>query len=214
MNHGHEHSNYSRAERKDNECATTHQTTRKRASQRFKNTIPWTTKRNDHKRYDHRAHIEHSSLYQAMKPITNKDARGNYTILETLEAGIKLLGYETKSVRAGRVSFKGAFVTVSENEAWIKHLTIQKYQPKNIPESYDPERPRKLLLTSREQKRLIGKLREKSMTVIPTKIYAGKHDRIKVEIAVARGKTKQDKRQEIKKREADREIARAMRGKI
>ena len=148
-----------------------------------------------------------------MKPIINKDAKGNYTILETLEAGIKLLGHEVKAVKNGMVSFKGSFVSTTENEAWLKNFTIRPYQPKNIPESYDQERPRKLLLTKQEQKRLIGKLKEKGTTIIPTKIYIGKHNRVKVEIAVAKGKTKQDKREDIKKREANREIARALRGK-
>lgn len=148
-----------------------------------------------------------------MKPIINKDAKGNYVILETLEAGIKLLGHEVKAVKKGMVSFKGSFVTTDEKESWLKNFTIRPYQPKNIPESYDPERPRKLLLTKQEQKRLIGKLKEKGVTMIPIKIFVGKGNRVKLEIAVARGKTKQDKREDIKKREADREIARAMRGK-
>lgn len=148
-----------------------------------------------------------------MKPITNKDAKGNYTILETMVAGIKLQGFEAKAVRKGYVSFKGAFVSMQNNEVWLKKLTIREYQPKNTPEGYDPERDRKLLLTAEEQKRLIGKLTQKGTTIIPTRIFASKNNLIKVEIAVARGKSKQDKREDLKKREANREMQRALRNK-
>ncbi len=145
-----------------------------------------------------------------MRPLVNKDATRNYKVLETLTAGIKLLGIETKSVRGGLVSFKGSFVTTSENEIWIKNLVIRPYQPKNTPDSYEQDRVRKLLLTKEEQKRLIGKLKEKGVSLIPLRIFAGKSNLIKVEIAIAKGKTKQDKREDIKKKEANIEMARAL----
>jgi len=140
----------------------------------------------------------------------NRRARFDYEILEKFEAGLKLAGHEVKSARAGKVSLKGAFVTIHQGEAYLTNAHISPYQPKNIPPSYDPTRPRKLLLKKKELKSLIGK--QKGLTIIPLKIYTKRH-LIKLEIALAKGKKKIDKREVIKKREAERMIRRVMREK-
>lgn len=144
-----------------------------------------------------------------MKPIVNKKGLYNYEKLETFEAGLKLLGTEVKSIRAGRVSFEGAYVTFSGTEAYLVNLTIPAYQPKNAPAGYSAERPRKLLLNKKEMAYLRGKTHEKGLTVIPTKLYTARGV-LKLEIAVVRRKKARDKREDLKrkahKRDAEREL--------
>lgn len=144
-----------------------------------------------------------------MKPLVNKKGLYNYEKLETFEAGLKLIGTEVKSVRAGRVSFEGAYVTFSDTGAYIVNLTIPAYQPKNAPAGYDPERPRKLLLNKKEVAYLRGKTQEKGLTVIPTKLYTVRSV-LKLEIAVVRRKKARDKREDLKRkahtRDAEREL--------
>jgi SsrA-binding protein len=144
-----------------------------------------------------------------MALIQNKKIGFEYEILEKLEAGIELLGFEVKSLREKHGSLSGAHIILRGNEAYIRSMTIPPYQPANTPPEYEPDRPRKLLLTRREIERLIGKEKEKGLTIVPVSVY-NKRNKIKVEIAVVRGKKKYDKRQDIKKRESDREIRRTL----
>ena len=139
----------------------------------------------------------------------NSGARFDYDILETFEAGLVLDGQEVKSVRRGSGSIKGSFVKILNNEAWLLGSVIPPYQPANAPKSYDSTRSRKLLLKRSELKYLIGKSHEQGLSLIPLKIFE-KNGFLKLELAVARGKKKYDKRESIKKREAKRTIARAM----
>ncbi len=139
----------------------------------------------------------------------NRRARFDYDILETIEAGIVLTGQEVKSTKLGRMSLAGAFGTVHENAVWLTGASIPAYQPKNAPAGYDPERSRKLLLNRKEVDRLIGKMKERGLTLVPLKVYA-KHGRIKVELGLGRGKKQHDKRETIRLREATREIDRTL----
>ncbi len=137
----------------------------------------------------------------------NRKARFDYEILEKYETGIELLGVEVKSVRGGRISLEGAFVIVRGGEAFLINANIPPYQPKNAPTDYDPLRNRKLLLTKKELQELSGSEKNKSLTIVPISVY-NKNRKIKVEIALVKGKKKTDKRQTIQKRETDREIRR------
>jgi len=142
----------------------------------------------------------------------NKKALHNYEILEKLEAGIVLTGQEVKSTKQGHIRLQGSHVRIQNGEAWLHHAHISKYRHAgNLPD-YDPERERKLLLHKKELKYLIGKTKEKGLTITPISVYT-KRNKIKVEIAVARGRKTKDKREVIKKREIKRKIHRALRKK-
>jgi SsrA-binding protein len=138
----------------------------------------------------------------------NRKARFNYEILEKYETGIELLGTEVKSIRDGQMSLEGAFVIIRGGEAFLINANIPPYQPKNSPKDYDPLRNRKLLLTKKGIAKLAGSERNKSLTIVPISVY-NKNRKIKVEIALVKGKKKFDKRETIKKRDTDREIRRA-----
>ena len=137
----------------------------------------------------------------------NRKARFNYEILEKYETGIELLGTEVKSVRGGQMSLEGAFVIIRGGEAFLINANILPYQIKNAPKDYDPLRYRKLLLTKKEITELAESEKNKSLTIVPISVY-NKSRKIKVEIALVKGKKKHDKRETIKKRETDREIRR------
>ncbi|MEX2029225.1 MAG: SsrA-binding protein SmpB [Candidatus Paceibacterota bacterium] len=141
----------------------------------------------------------------------NRKARFNYEILEKYEAGIELLGVEVKSVRGGQMSLEGAFVIARGNEAYLINANIPPFQPKNAPKDYDPLRNRKLLLTRKEIAELAGSEKNKSLTIVPISVY-NKKSKIKVEIALVKGKKKFDKRETLKKRDTDREIRREYKG--
>ena len=141
----------------------------------------------------------------------NKRAKYDYDILEKFEAGLMLKGYEVKAIRFGRISLKGAYVIVKNDEAFLINADIPPYQPKNVPEDYKPDRTRKLLLHKKEIKSLIGKGREKGLTLVPIKVY-DKKGKLKLEFGIGRGKKKIDKRELIKKRETEKEIRRKLRG--
>lgn len=142
----------------------------------------------------------------------NRKARFDYEIIEKYETGIELLGSEVKSVRGGQMSLEGAFVIVRGGEAFLINANIPAYQAKNAPKDYDPLRNRRLLLTKKEINELAGNDKNKSLTIVPISVY-NKGRKIKVEIALVKGKKKFDKRETTKKRETDREIRREMRGK-
>ena len=137
----------------------------------------------------------------------NRKARFNYEFLEKYETGIELLGTEVKSVRSGQMSLEGAFVIVRGGEAFLINANIPPFQPKNAPLDYDPIRNRKLLLTKKEITELAGSEKNKSLTIVPISVY-NKNRKIKIEIALVKGKKRMDKRETIKKRETDREIRR------
>ena len=139
----------------------------------------------------------------------NRKARFDYEILEKYEAGIELLGTEVKSIRSGKMSLEGAFVIVRGGEAFLINANIPPYQPKNTPKDYDPLRNRKLLLTKKEIDELVGSEKNKSLTIVPISVYT-KGRKIKIEIALVKGKKKHDKRESIKKRETEREIRRTL----
>ena len=141
----------------------------------------------------------------------NRRARYDYEILDTFEAGLVLHGYEVKSIKTGRVSLRGAYVVIKDNEAYLINTLIPPYQPANTPDDYNPERNRKLLLNKSEIKSLIGKSKQKGLTLVPLKLYT-KRGKIKLGLAVAKGKREIDKREAIKKRETEREIQRRLGG--
>ncbi len=137
----------------------------------------------------------------------NRKARFDYEILDKYEAGIELLGVEVKSVRSGRMSLEGSFVIVRGGEVFLINANIPPYQLNNVSKDYDPLRNRKLLLTKKEIEKLADSEKNKSLTIIPISVY-NKDRKIKLEIVLAKGKKKKDKRESIKKRETDREIRR------
>ena len=138
--------------------------------------------------------------------IQNKKAHFDYEILEKLTAGIELLGFEVKALRGKLGSLDGAHVTVRGGEAYLMHATIPPFQPNK---NYEPLRNRKLLMTKKEIARLAGEESKKGLTIVPISVY--NHGRkIKVEIALVRGKKQFDKRETMKKRETEREIRRTL----
>lgn len=139
----------------------------------------------------------------------NRKARHDFEILDTLEAGLVLHGHEVKSIRAGRVKLTGGYVLVRGGEAFLVGITIPPYQVANTPTSYDPERPRKLLLSHKELTRLERETETERLTAIPIKLY-NKGQKIKLAVAIARGKKKHDKRETIKARDTKRELARTL----
>jgi len=137
----------------------------------------------------------------------NKIAKRDFEILEKILCGIELKGFEVKSIKLGKFSFKGSFARIKKGEVFLENFYIAPYQEKNVPPSYDPYRQRKLLLRKREIKSLVGKLHKKPFTLIPTKVYQ-KNGLIKIEIALCRKKKKYEKKEELKKKEIEREIQR------
>jgi SsrA-binding protein len=140
---------------------------------------------------------------------TNRQARHRYHLLEKWEAGLVLTGTEVKSLREGKAQIKDGYAALRDTEVWLYNVHIPPYGPASR-ENHEPERPRKLLMHRREIERLIGKTREKGLTLIPTRIYF-RDGRAKIEIALAKGKDAVDKRQTIKEREMKREMERAVR---
>lgn len=140
---------------------------------------------------------------------TNRKAKFEYHLLEEFEAGISLKGSEIKSVRAGQMSIKEAYIRVTDNEAWLMDAYIAPYTEANR-FNHEPRRSRQLLLHKREISNLRKNIQQKGLTVIPIKVYL-KGGRAKVEIALARGKKLHDKRQSIKERDTERELKRQIR---
>jgi SsrA-binding protein len=140
---------------------------------------------------------------------TNRKARHNYFLFDTFEAGIVLKGSEIKSIRAGQISIKEAYVQVDKQEAWLVDAHIAPYTQASYL-GHEPKRKRKLLLHRKEIDRLWDEVRKKGMTIVPTQVYL-KDGRAKVEIAVGRGKKQYDKRQALAQRDAERAIERNLR---
>jgi len=139
----------------------------------------------------------------------NKKARFNYEIGERFEAGMVLTGTEVKSLRMGKANLTDAYAKLKDGEAWLVSCHISPY-PFAYYDNHEPERPRKLLLHKAELKKLTGKVNEQGMSLIPLALYF-KRGRAKVELALAKGKKRHDKREAIKRRDMDREMERAMR---
>src|SRR3954454_17842172 len=140
---------------------------------------------------------------------TNRQARHRYHLLDTWEAGVALTGTEVKSLREGKAQIKDGYAAVRDGEVWLHNVHIPPYAPASR-ENHEPERPRKLLLHQREIDRLVGRTREKGLTIVATRLYFS-GGRAKAEIALAKGKDVGDKRQAIKERELKREMDRAVR---
>ena len=140
--------------------------------------------------------------------VENRQARFNYEILEKIEAGIALMGTEVKSIREGKAKIKEAYADIRHGEAWLTGAHISPYSHGNI-SNHEPLRDRKLLLNSREIHRLQGKVMEKGLTLVPLRLYL-KGRLIKLELGVGRGKKMMDKREDLKKKDQEREIQRAM----
>jgi SsrA-binding protein len=143
--------------------------------------------------------------------VDNRRARHDYHLTEKVEAGLVLTGTEVKSLRGGQATLQQAYADVREGEAWLNGLHIPEYTEGNR-SNHDPDRPRKLLLHRREIDRIYGQVREKGFTVVPTRVYF-KDGRVKVELALARGKETIDKRRDLARRDADRQIERALKGR-
>ncbi|MDP4007301.1 MAG: SsrA-binding protein SmpB [bacterium] len=139
----------------------------------------------------------------------NRRAHHDYTISDTLEAGLVLQGQEVKSIRAGRMQLAGSFVSFRGNELYLLGATVPPWQPKNAKENYDPTRPKKLLLKKEELRSLLGRFKQEGLTFVPLQVYTSKA-KIKLAFGLARGKKKKDKRELLKKREAQREMERAL----
>ncbi len=142
----------------------------------------------------------------------NRKARHDYDILETYEAGIVLTGPEVKSVRQGKVSLAEAYARVNKGELWLYNMHIAPYDPV-LQRNYDPRQPRKLLMHRREIDRLMGLTQQRGLTLIPLRVYFNERGYAKVELGLAKGKRKVDRRREIMEREMKREVERALRGR-
>jgi SsrA-binding protein len=133
----------------------------------------------------------------------NRKARHEYTILQTIEAGIVLVGTEVKSLRQGKANLVDGYAKIENGELWLVNANISEYTQGNI-NNHDPRRERKLLLNKSEIRKLIGKTREKGLTLIPLRLYF-KNGKVKVELALAKGKKVYDKRRDIAKKDFQRE---------
>jgi SsrA-binding protein len=141
----------------------------------------------------------------------NRKARHEYELLERYEAGLVLTGTEVKSLRQGGASLQQAYADVREGEVWLIGAHIAEYGQGNV-HNHEPDRERKLLMHRKEIASLYGKVRERGLTLVPTRMYF-KDGRAKVELALARGKEQRDKRRDLAKRDADRQIERALKSR-
>ncbi|OJZ75272.1 SsrA-binding protein [Mycobacterium paraffinicum] len=139
---------------------------------------------------------------------TNRKARHNYSILEEFEAGVALQGTEVKSLREGHASLADAFATVDDGEVWLRNLYIPEYQHGSWT-NHAPRRNRKLLLHRQQIDRLVGKIRDGNLALVPMSLYFSE-GKVKVELALARGKRAHDKRQDMARRDAQREVVREL----
>jgi SsrA-binding protein len=142
----------------------------------------------------------------------NRKAYFDYHVLETFEAGIALLGTEVKGIREGKANLRDAFARVEKGEVWLYNVHINPYSHRGYVD-HDPKRRRKLLLHRQEIRKLIGKTVEKGLTLVPTRMYF-KNGKVKVAIALARGKQVHDKRETIKRRETERETRAAVKERV
>lgn len=146
-----------------------------------------------------------------MSIVTNKKATLNYEVLDSYEGGLELLGHEVKSIRAGKIKFDASYVVILGNELFLKNTEISQYQPNNIVKNFDGQRLIKILVHKREILKLQHKVEKEGLTLIPLSIF-NKGTKLKINFALAKGKKKHDKRQDIKKREDTIEILRTIKG--
>jgi len=139
---------------------------------------------------------------------TNRKARHNYSVLETFEAGVALMGTEVKALREGQASLADAFATLDDGEIWLRNLHIPEYHAGSWT-NHAPRRNRKLLLHRSQIDNLVGKIRDGNLTLVPLSLYFT-DGKVKVELALARGKQTHDKRQDMAKRDSDREVTREL----
>ncbi len=142
----------------------------------------------------------------------NKQAYFDYEVVEKFEAGMVLTGQEVKSMKLGRINLAGSYVILRSGEVYLINATVSPYQPQNTPKDHNPTRPRKLLLRKTEIRYLIGKSKQKGLTLIPLTVYI-KGEKIKLEFALARGRKKAGKKELIKKRETKKEISRELKAR-
>ncbi len=135
----------------------------------------------------------------------NRRARFDYEIRESIEAGIELFGFEVKSAKLGRMGIAGSYVIIRGNEGWLLNSRIPPYQEKNTPKDYNPSRTRRLLLHKHEISKLVGLLKEKSLSIVPLRAYL-KNGFIKIELGIGKSRKAGDKRELLKKRAARREM--------
>lgn len=141
--------------------------------------------------------------------VTNRKAKFDFEILDTYEAGLVLAGYEAKAIRVGKAKLESTHAIIRGGEAFLVGMTIAPFQPANTPKNYDPERPRKLLLSKKELAELEAASEQKGLTLVPIRLYNNGR-KLKVELALVRGKKKHDKRETIKKRDTKRAIDRIL----
>ena len=141
--------------------------------------------------------------------LTNRKALRDFFLEDKWECGIQLVGCEVKSIRNGHVNFKDSFARVDKGEVFLYNMHIEPY-PQGF-QTPEPDRVRRLLLHKREIRKIEGKVAQKSLTLVPTKLYINNRGLVKVEIALGRGKKMYDKRESIKKRKVDRDLSRALR---
>ncbi len=141
----------------------------------------------------------------------NRQARHEYEILDTFEAGVELLGTEVKSIRAGKINLRDGFAQIRDAQIWLHNVHISPHDTTNKAYNHDPRRTRRLLLHREEIRKLIGKVEQQGLTLVPLKVYF-KRGWVKVNLALARGKKLHDKRDSLKEKQAKREIARVMKG--
>ena len=154
-----------------------------------------------------------SEREQAQKSIAeNRKAFHDYHILETFEAGVALLGTEVKAIREGNVNLRDSYASVEDGEVWILNVHINPYSHRGYAD-HEPTRRRKLLLRRQEIRKLIGRTVEKGMTLVPTRMYF-KNGHVKVAIGLAKGKQAHDKRETVKKRDAERETRAAVKERV
>jgi SsrA-binding protein len=146
-----------------------------------------------------------------MSIVTNKKATLNYEVLDTYEGGLELHGYEVKAIRAGKIKFDGSYVVILGEELFLKNAEVSPYQANNVPKGFDPQRVIKILVKKAEIRKFRHKVEKEGLTLIPLSIFA-KGTKLKLDFALARGKKKSDKRQDIKRREDNIEILRTIKG--
>lgn len=147
-----------------------------------------------------------------MKPIINKQAKFDYEILNSFEAGLVLTGQEVKAVKSGAIKLNNAFITIKnnpKNEVFLSNARIAPYLKAHNLTDYNPTRPRKLLVKSAEIAKLIGKIKEKGLTIIPLKVYT-RNNLVKIECGLGRGKKQFEKKQSLKKRDLDQDMKRTL----
>jgi SsrA-binding protein len=146
------------------------------------------------------------------KLIANRQAGHDYTIEDNFTAGLELSGFEVKSLKAGHGSLAGAYVTIHDNQAWLRNATIPPYQAGNTPADYEPTRERRLLLHKAEIQELLASTNQPGLTIVPISLY-NNNGLVKLEIGIARGKKKYDKRETIKKRDTERDLKRSLKNR-